>query len=71
MVLREAQNHKNNILSFFIRKVNPNFELQKLLSDSNYERDYLLLCCFCAERKNNTTTSLLFFIKRLFQISNR
>jgi len=39
-------------------------------SDSNYERDYLLLCCFCAERKNNTTTSFLFFLKWLFQISN-
>jgi len=28
-------------------------------SDSNYERENLLLCCFCAPRKNNTTTNFL------------
>ena len=39
MVLRFAQNHKNNKFSFFIRIANPCFELLCLISkkaDSNY-----------------------------------
>ncbi len=33
-------------------------------NDSNYERDYLLLCCFSAESKNNTTTSYRPLLKK-------
>jgi hypothetical protein len=34
MVLREAQNHKNTIFSFFIRKANPYLELLEKNSEA-------------------------------------
>jgi len=48
MVLREAQNHKNNKLPFFIRKVNPYFEL---LLFSAY-LIFLIFCCYSTVIRN-------------------
>jgi len=37
MVLRFAQNHKNNKFSFFIRKVNPYFELLLFYAQDGFD----------------------------------
>jgi len=68
MVLREAQNHKNNKFPFSIRKVNPNFELLDSYSDSKYGEDNMLLYFFVRSTKKNTTTSFLFISERLIHI---